>query len=1489
MQHETGVRPIEMSVGSSRGLVLGMDNVKSGDEEASDVNPEDGDETEGDKVMDSDTDGPESAEQEFSAEDAPEEIKIKRVPNPADPTPAERERHNATHVPYRPWCSICVEANGKEDPHYRQVKSELQGGLPEAAMDYASLCETKDKSDKIRLMIGKERWTKSFFCNKVKCKGLGDPHIVSNVVKFIETMGHTKIALTTDGEPAIVQVQAEIQRKRAPLMTVPRNPPAYDPQSNGLAERAVGQVKGQIRAIKLGLEARIGASLDLREPMVDWITRHAVSLLNKFHVGVDGRTAHYRIHHKNFNGKVFEIGEQVLAKPKRKTRSRSGNSTRARWLKGTWVGWDERTGEHVVVLHTGQAVRIRSVRPVPESERWSAEAVRAMRATPNVPNPKDIDQRDPLPARDAKRKDDAARGQDLPEPEVRDGEHRDFRITEKLLEKYGHTEGCPGCHHKRAGLDHRQHTAECRQRLEKAIIVEEHYKDMIKRRDERLRRSKHPEAEIPGHPAMNAGPGTPRLSEGDKEQSVGEDEEYAQLYSPTDNEEDPPPLVVEEDSESESGPASSDGSDESTDEEKKEADQWPEAKRQRLDEIKRRLKIVRSDAARVFLNTLSNPEEPDVAEVYSPPRMTKMARRLGMRAGCVIDLTEMDEDGVPYDLTKESVRQKVKRMINEQKPFMLVMGPPCTPFSSLQALNRSKRDPEVIKAELEEGVQHVKFAVELCNLQHQAGRRFVMEHPSSATSWSLNCVRALMQQKGVVKVNFDFCMFGMRARDALGEAAAKKRTGIVTNSLPVAESLETMQCQGKHRHVQLMGGKAKACEVYTDEFCKAICLAVRRDRNMSEQKKIHVMNITKMMENMPTPHEAADPWEELYKGVNFYDDITGHVMDQKRAVAARKLEMDFFKQMMVYTKVPRKEAQDGGHKVITTRWLDVNKGDAENPDYRARLVGRELNTEARLDLFAATPPLESLRIMCAIAASNQRREDPFVIQSVDVKRAYFYAKSTRAIYVEIPIEDYEDGDELRVGKLNLSLYGTRDAAQNWSKEYTAFLEGIGFVKGGASPCNFVHEARELYLSCHGDDFTTTGPKSGVEWLEKQFRGRYEIKVKTIGYAKDLEKEARILNRTIRFAEDAVEYEPDRRHADLIIREFFPQGAKPAATPGTDIGRSEKDRMCSAEMNKADARRFRGLAARINYLAMDRTDLQYSAKTVAKSMATPREADWATMKRVAKYLVGAPRCIQKFKWQDAQDLIVTHSDSDWAGKEKDRKSTSGGVITYGQHVLKTWSSQQQTIALSSGEAELYALLKAAAQTKGMMAVLADFGIKVQGTVLTDASAALGIVHREGLGKTRHIEVQYLWIQQEIAKKSFQVTKVGTHDNLADILTKNVTAECMARHLNTMKFYFDASYAAKDLRISRIGNDSWVARKDSGEWIREHVNPRTAMFTPYKIALGPKKSEEVGSVRITVGKFVDGKEFVKVEDWKSLTEAHERSEKPWTGFTMFAKMV
>ena len=64
--------------------------------------------------------------------------------------------------------------------------------------------------------------------------------------------------------------------------------------------------------------------------------------------------------------------------------------------------------------------------------------------------------------------------------------------------------------------------------------------------------------------------------------------------------------------------------------------------------------------------------------------------------------------------------------------------------------------------------------------------------------------------------------------------------------------------------------------------------------------------------------------------------------------------------------------------------------------------------------------------------------------SVDVRRTYLFAKATRPVHIEILIEDFEPGDEGKVARVNLSLYGTKDAPQNWAKEYTTFLEECGF-------------------------------------------------------------------------------------------------------------------------------------------------------------------------------------------------------------------------------------------------------------------------------------------------------------------------------------------------------------------------------------------------------------------------------------------------------------
>ena len=89
-------------------------------------------------------------------------------------------------------------------------------------------------------------------------------------------------------------------------------------------------------------------------------------------------------------------------------------------------------------------------------------------------------------------------------------------------------------------------------------------------------------------------------------------------------------------------------------------------------------------------------------------------------------------------------------------------------------------------------------------------------------------------------------------------------------------------------------------------------------------------------------------------------------------------------------------------------------------------------------------------------ASGGRRK--FGLMYADVSRAYFYAKAVRPVYVKLPDEDVEPGDEGKCGRLKMSMYGTRDAALNWSLEYASTLLASGYVQGKANPCLFYSAA-----------------------------------------------------------------------------------------------------------------------------------------------------------------------------------------------------------------------------------------------------------------------------------------------------------------------------------------------------------------------------------------------------------------------------------------------
>ena len=133
--------------------------------------------------------------------------------------------------------------------------------------------------------------------------------------------------------------------------------------------------------------------------------------------------------------------------------------------------------------------------------------------------------------------------------------------------------------------------------------------------------------------------------------------------------------------------------------------------------------------------------------------------------------------------------------------------------------------------------------------------------------------------------------------------------------------------------------------------------------------------------------------------------------------------------------------------------------------------------DERQDLFSPAPPLEITKMLIAKCTRGQSRRKPLRAGVFDVSRAYVYAPCRRTLFIKIPQEDWEPGDEDTAGRLNLSLYGARDAAQNWAAAFSGHLERNGFKRGKASLCNFYHQERDIYPS----RFTETISWSWPTW------------------------------------------------------------------------------------------------------------------------------------------------------------------------------------------------------------------------------------------------------------------------------------------------------------------------------------------------------------------------------------------------------------------------
>ena len=178
------------------------------------------------------------------------------------------------------------------------------------------------------------------------------------------------------------------------------------------------------------------------------------------------------------------------------------------------------------------------------------------------------------------------------------------------------------------------------------------------------------------------------------------------------------------------------------------------------------------------------------------------------------------------------------------------------------------------------------------------------------------------------------------------------------------------------------------------------------------------------------------------------------------------------------------------------------------------------------------------------------------------------------------------------------------------------------------------------------------------------------------------------------------------------------------------------------------------------------------------------------------------------------------------------------MTIGKHTIKGWSKTQSLIALSSGESELYATLKAVAETLGMISMLKDLGWKLGGEIWSDANAAIGIIQRNGLGKTRHIDTGLLWIQQIAAQRRLTFHKVLGKDNPADLYTKYLDNQIANHHLSKLAYQTASGRAAEAPKlhlISRSLEDLYGINVSTCDWVNtivEAMSTTKAQLAPWR---------------------------------------------------------
>ena len=462
-----------------------------------------------------------------------------------------------------------------------------------------------------------------------------------------------------------------------------------------------------------------------------------------------------------------------------------------------------------------------------------------------------------------------------------------------------------------------------------------------------------------------------------------------------------------------------------------------------------------------------------------------------------------------------------------------------------------------------------------------------------------------------------------------------------------------------------------------------------------------------------------------------------------------------------------------GKTVIDGRWVYALKQDPDgNEKFKARYVAKGYSQVEGVnynETFSPTARMSSIRMLAQLAVHEN-----FSVHQMDVKTAFLNAPIDTEIYVKQP-KGFVQGNENQVLKLNKSLYGLKQSGRNWNTTLHNFLIGEGFVQSLADYCVYVkHDGNvitvliiwvdDIIIACNSD--------SALSDIKNALKRKYKMK--------DLGVISYFLGIEFKCSENVIEMSQEK-YIDKILSRFGMSDCKPKAIP-CELGVSNAT---VDDRDFEDVSLYREVIGSLIYLmTTTRPDLCYVVGMLSQHLAKPKVAHYAIAKQTLRYLKGTKSKTLKFVKTETLD-IVGYSDSDWANDKTDRRSVSGMVFSLGETFISWRSKKQPIVALSTCEAEYIALSFSIQEAKFLQQLLADITCcepkPVQISVDNQSAIALSknpVNHQ----RSKHIDVKFHYIRQEISNGNVIVEYIPTEFNKADAFTKPLSASRLKMLLN-----------------------------------------------------------------------------------------------------------